>query len=87
MKPLQTAVLMLALMPLASGCFPGVRAADRSLSVHQYMQSGNNVAPFIVDTSAMPVDAVRTTHDGSDISLEIQGKYPVKIMIVPASQP
>jgi len=86
MKPLQTAVLMLALMPLASGCFPGDRAADRSLSVHQYMQSGN-VGPFIVDTSAMPVDAVRTTHDGSDISLEIQGKYPVKIMIVPASQP
>jgi hypothetical protein len=86
MKSMQSISLMSTFLIAISGCFFGDRAADRTLSVHQYMQS-RNVGPFIVDSSSMPVDAVRTIRDGSDTSLEIQGKYPVKIMIVPASQP
>jgi hypothetical protein len=77
----------------SSGCIFGDRAADRSLTVHQYQSIGGDSGPFLIDVSQLPPDVIQERADGHDqwgnptTSLQIRRDYPVKIMLVPATGP
>jgi hypothetical protein len=75
----------------SSGCLLGDRAADRSLRLHQYMLSGAT-GPFIVDTSQLPANSVKFTHDedhwGNPVdAIDVSGTVPFRVVLIPTTKP
>jgi hypothetical protein len=80
------------LLMFTSGCFLGDRAADRTVELRQVQGSSSYMGPFLVDASRLPADAVQRVdgvdHWGNPVtSLTISEKYPVQIVLMPATQP
>ena len=80
----------LAMLPvlLTTGC-PLDRAADRTLTIYQYQTTGSGTGPFTVDTSRLPADAVqRRIDDANSVeTITVNQNYPVRVLLVPATQP
>ncbi len=76
----------------ATGCLFDDTAANRTLQVSQ-LQSTGRLGAFAVDTSRLPPGVVVERNDGTDrhgcpvTSLKLDTGYPVRIVLVPATQP
>jgi hypothetical protein len=62
----------------------GDRIADSTVSVHQYLY--REVVPMSVHASQLPTDAVHQHINGSVTSIDIDGHFPVKVVLIPATQ-
>jgi len=76
----------------AAGCIHGDRAADRILTIYQMQDMRTDTGSFQIDASRLPPDAIESRVDrGSNgdpvTSITLKQDYPVKIMLVPATQP
>ena len=74
-----------------SGCVLGTPVAKRGVEIRQDRYTGTT-GPFELDDSALPAGAVevrKSTRDrhGEIQRLDISGRYPVRILVVPATQP
>lgn len=83
---------LVALLLGTGGCFLGTPVAKRGVEIRQDLHRDYPDGPFEIDTSAMPAGSVEVRKAGRDRhgkieSLEISGKYPVRIVIEPATQP
>ena len=66
------------------------RAADRTLKIYQFQSTDTYAGQFQIDTSQLPPDAIKERSDsggkGSPVSsLTVDKKYPIRILLVPAS--
>jgi hypothetical protein len=82
---------LIAAFMFAAGCI-GDRAADRNLSLYQLQSTQTYSGQFMIDTTKLPANAVvrteSTDHWGNPvISLTIRQDCPVKVLVVPATQP
>jgi hypothetical protein len=81
---------MTALLSM-SGCFIGTPALDRTLEIRQLQTTDNYSGEFRIDASQLPPDAVesRVEHgrSGPKSFLTVKQGYPVKVLLVPATQP
>lgn len=73
------------------GCFLGTPVAKRGVEIRQSLFTGNT-GPFELDYTAMPPGAVelrksKRDRNGEIQRLDISGRYPVRILVVPATQP
>ncbi len=76
----------------AEGCYLGDRAADRTLTIYQMQTTQTYIGPFQIDASRLPPDAIesrvdRGTEGDPVTSITLKQDYPVKILLVPATQP
>jgi hypothetical protein len=74
------------------GCNWGTRAADRTVQIYQFQSVDTYPGPFVIDTSRLPPDAIETRIDtgvsGAPVTqMTINMKYPVRIVLVPVTQP
>jgi hypothetical protein len=75
----------------AAGCL-GDRAADRTLTIYQLQSTETYTGQFQIDTSQLPPGAVemRVDDDSEGVpvtSLTIDQQYPIRVVLVPATQP
>ena len=86
----RTAITILVLC--TTGCLFDDREADRTFQISQ-AQSTGRVGAFAVDTSRLPPGVVAERTDstnryGSPVtSLKLETGFPVRIVLVPATQP
>jgi hypothetical protein len=74
------------------GCFFGDRAADRTLEIYQVQDRTSYTGQFQIDASRLPPGAIESRVDSGDqgdpvTSLTIACRYPVRVLLVPATQP
>lgn len=78
------AILLAALS--MNGCS---RAADRTLAIRQFQSTNTYPGQFQIDLSPLPPGAVTRTDSGDPgspvTSLVIDMKYPIKVVLVPAT--
>jgi hypothetical protein len=77
------------LLLFASGCFLGDRASTRTIEITQFQSTA--LGPFELDTSQLPLGAV-TLHQednmgGPVTKVTVDIHHPVRIVLVPATQP
>ena len=74
-----------------SGCFIGTPAADRTLEIRQTQSTDNYTGEFKIDASQLPPDAIESRVEdgrtGPKTFLKVKQGYPVKVLLVPATQP
>ena len=85
--------MVLALAGNLAGCgLFGDRAGDRTLQLHQNLYGSNTSPNFDVDTGHLPPGAIesRTEEDGRSgmtVRVEIRADVPVRVVLLPATQP
>lgn len=77
---------------LSTGCIPIDRAAMRTLEINQGQRLDTYNGAFKIDVSRLPPDAIearvdRLGRDGPVTSLRVKSKYPVTVVLVPATRP
>jgi hypothetical protein len=84
-------LLATALVPTLGGCLIGTPAADRTVQIRQLQSTGTYAGQFKIDVSQLPPDAVeaRVEHSrtGPKTFLKVKQRYPVRVVLVPVTQP
>ena len=89
---MRLALLLLVTAAVAFSLGSCSRAADRTLTIHQFASTDTYTGQFQMDTSQLPADAIKERTDtgpaGAPVTtLTLNQKYAVRVLIVPVVQP
>jgi hypothetical protein len=92
MRMVTISAIVTTLFISSGGCEIGVRAGDRTFELHQMERVGDPSDAFLLDISHRPNDAVERRTDemscsGPVTKIELRRGYPVRVVLLPATQP